>query len=221
MTDRRLLSALVAATVAKVKASAGSGVIPRLVSGTVTDAGTRPTVVLDVIPTPPPQQMNCAGDAPGPGERVWVLQAFGTGLVVGRRGGAQRLLGYATDTADDPFTTSEVLGGLTFNVVVNQPGRVIVIEGAGQILTDTNGTIVVGELWWDGAPAGRWFRHEFPTLNVAEFGAGFAYVLDPAPGVYTVEMRGTATGGTGTFKGTTTPGFLMCRDAGPVGGMMP
>lgn len=45
--ERRLVSQLVAAVTAKLAAGAGSNFVPRLTSGTVTDAGTRPTVVLD------------------------------------------------------------------------------------------------------------------------------------------------------------------------------
>lgn len=215
MSDRRLTSSLVAQTIARLSAT---GVVPRMQKGTVTDAGSRPTVVLDG--TGVAVAANAVGDAPGPGERVAVLTSLGMAWVIGRLSGSQRLLGYADAVNDDPFTAQETLGGLTADVQVFQPGRVIGLFGAGQFSVDTNGAVVIGEFTWDGADNGRFFRHEFAASGVAEFGAGHAYVLDPDPGVYTATMDGTCNGGTGTFLGATTPGYLLVLDLGPLNGTM-
>lgn len=220
MDDRRMVSALVAATIAKMAAAAGSSFVPRLTSGTVADAGTRPTVVLDS--TSDAVQMNTAGDAPGPGERVWCLQVLGQWTVIGRRGGSQRLLGYATDTTStDTFTAQEVLGALDIEFTVLQPGRVVMLLGSAQIAVDTNGATVVGEFLYDGAASGRWMRHNFPLAAQAEFSSGHYLLIDPEPGNHTAAMAGTCTGGTGTLVGGTTPAWLTVMDIGPVGGTMP
>ncbi len=216
MSDRRLTSSLAAAIEGRML---GSGVIPSLVMGTCVDAGQRPTVILEG--TTAPRECRCAGDPPGPGERVWVIRWLTSfALVIGRAGGSNRLLGYAEEDQDDTFTTQETMGGLTFDVQVTQPGRVIVLWGAAQFTVDTPTANVIGEFTWDGADNGRYFRHAFPLAATGEFGSGFALVVNPDPGVYTVTLDATCNGGTGTFAGATTPGYLLAVDGGNLGGTM-
>ena len=217
--DRSLISQLVALTVAKVSATAGSGIIPKIQSAEVVDAGQRPTVIF--AGETEAKQVNAGGDPPGPGELCWVLTALGTSTIIGRRAGAQRLLGYATETGTDDFTVQEVLGGLEFEFEVYQPGRVIMLLGSAQFRVGTNGTTVIGEFLYDGVATGRYFRHNFPSTAQAEFGSGHYLIVDAEPGTHVAAMAGTATGGTGTLAGDTTPAWLTVYDMGPVGGAMP
>lgn len=215
--DRRLLSQLVASTMARIMAS---GLVPSLQQGTVSEEGANPLVLLDSsTPDVDAVSIPCrvSGDPPGTGERVLVVVAAGTGWVVGRLGGSVRLLGAVVATGNDDFTAAEVLDTMSLDVEVQQPGRVLMLEAQGLFSVDTNGASIIGRFRQDGTNVGRFATHTFPTASVGQLCNGFTFIFDPDPGGYVFDCTGEASGGTGTFAGATSAGRFRVSDIGNVG----
>ncbi len=186
--------------------------MPRFRTGTISTTGDTPTVILagDTDPIP----ANSLGDPGAEGETVWAVQFLNTCLIIGRAGGT-RLYGYATGPSDDAFTSVEVLDTLTVDIVVTQPNRVLWCYAQGLFSVGTNGASVIVRIRADGVNIGRVGTHTFPTASVGETLSGGCLLVAPDPGGITIDVTGEASGGTGTYAGATSTGYLQVVDWGP------